>query len=123
MITILNEDVNSYSYTGPGFADDAKTIYAWNNDDEDVPGYFDDTIDFVWDGLTLYVERINYLDDSETEYHTFKLREYDKAIDELNRLLDKVGSDEVFTKDDLQQYLSWYDFNSVEEWLDWYAKK
>lgn len=122
MITILNEDVNSYSYTGPGFADDAKTIYFWNNDDDD-PGYFDDSINFVWDGLTLYVERINDLDDSKTEYHTFKLREYDKAIEELNRLLDKVGSDEVFTKDDLQQYLSRYDFDSVEEWLDWYAKK
>lgn len=121
MITILNEDVNSYSYTGPGFADDARTIYSWNNDDD--IGYFDDSINFVWDGLTLYVERINDLDDSKTEYHTFKLREYDKAIVELNRLLDEVGSDEVFTKDDLQQYLSRYDFNSVEEWLDWYAKK
>lgn len=109
MITILNEDINSYSYTGPGFADDRITIAEFSGED----GYGE----FVKDGKTLYVNSAAYSIDSDYDfYREYSFKELDQAIRDFNHEADRFGDPFNLTYEDVKNILKQKNIN-VDDYL------
>jgi len=95
----LNEDINSYSYTGPGFADDRIDLASFSNDD----GY----VELVNDGFDCYVTSQSFLGDYDF-YREYKMSNIDAAIKDFNTEVKHFGDTRSLTRRFIDQVLSEY---------------
>ena len=116
-------DVNNYSYTGSGFLDDGWTVYTWNNEDE--YGYYDEEINLVLDSRIWYVEHIYHLDQGQTKYWTYPLKDVDQALAKLNEVLEEACVNDVITREDVDQWTKYIDvnpkFTGLDDMIRWYS--
>lgn len=93
----LNEDINSYSYTGPGFANDNITLFEFSGED----GYGE----LSKDGEKLFVYATSYTDDSYDFYSSYDFTEIDQAVVDFNREADRYGEPMDITYEDVENVL------------------
>lgn len=122
---IKSNDINDYSYTGSGFADDSQTVYRWDADE-----YGETFVALCEDSLTWYVDYIRDQFSSEKEKidcWTFKLADIDKAIAKVNECLEFEGADERLDVSDIDQWASRLDvtpkFSGIEDYISWYLRR
>ena len=97
----LNEDINSYSYTGPGFADDRINLGNYTGDD----GY----VELVKDGKTLYVTSAYFSVDSDYDfYREYSTSELDTAIRDFNTEVKRFGGVSKLRRIDVEMVLDNY---------------
>lgn len=107
MITILNEDINSYSYTGPDFADDSIVLAHYDRGTDEVTL----TKDGFYCGITTYE------DFDATYWKVYKMSEIDKAIEDFNDQVKKLGGRiQPITRKKVDSVLSEYG-KSIDDYL------
>lgn len=109
----IKSDINSYSYTGPGFADDRITLatseYAIGKD----YGY----IELVKDSYTCYVSSESYYTDQENYYYKeYPMSDIKSAIADFNRLIDALGGDSHTSIEEVDEVLAEYN-KSIADYL------
>ena len=101
-ITLNENDINDYSYTGPDFADDRIWVAAYTGDD----GY----TDLVVDSNICYVSTWVISDTTDEEYTEFPISEIDKAIELYNRDLERLGETGNLTRQEAEDVLADYGY-------------
>jgi hypothetical protein len=120
----IKSDINSYSYTGSGFADDSETVFRWDADDEGST-----FVTLVLDGRTWYVDymRDAFSTRENLDYWTYKLADVDQAIAKVNECLELAGADEYIDKSDLDQWASRLDvspkYRDIDDLIAWRSGK
>jgi len=100
----VKSDINSYSYTGSGFADDSIVLAHYtkgtNNRSDD---YLE--VSLIQDGFTCYVEVEDFYDE-HTYYKEYRMSDIESALDDFNQHVKDLGGWETITMADLDRHLS-----------------
>lgn len=101
----IKSDINSYSYTGSGFADDSIVLAHYtkgkNNhyDDEYVE------VSLIQDGFTCYVE-VEDVYGEHTYFMSYRMADIESALADFNEQVKALGGWRTVTMDDLDMHLS-----------------
>ena len=105
-------DINNYSYTGNGFADDSIIIkeYEHYSPEDDTPVF---KVSLTRDYNVLYVSFISFLGDDEDKYNEFSVLQVKKAVQLYNSYLtdylDKNTANKLFcTKEEAKKGIKNY---------------
>ena len=121
---IKSSDINNYSYTGPGFVDEADTVFRWDSDD-----YATNFVALVYDSRTWYVDYMRNAFSSDKEKldsWAYELKNIDQAIAKVNACLESAGADEHLTYADVDQWARGFDvspkFSGISDMISWYSR-
>lgn len=120
----IKSDINSYSYTSSGFADDSDTVYRWDADDEGST-----YVALVLDGRTWYVDymRDEFSTRENLDYWTYKLADVDQAIAKVNECLKLAGADEYLDRSDVDQWATRCNvtprYEGIDDLISWWSGK
>jgi len=101
----IKSDINSYSYTGSGFADDSIVLAHYTKGDSN---HYDDWVEvsLIQDGFTCYVEVEDFYDDERTYYKAYCMSDIESALADFNEKAKALGCWKTTTLADLDMHLS-----------------
>lgn len=100
----IKSDINSYSYTGPGFADDSIVLAHYTKGKNN---HYDDWVEvsLIQDGFTCYVE-VEDVYDEHTYFMSYRMSDIESALADFNEKVKALGGWRTITMGDLDTHLS-----------------
>lgn len=100
----IKSDINSYSYTGSGFADDSIVLAHYTKGKNN---HYDDWVEvsLIQDGFTCYVE-VEDVYDEHTYFMSYRMSDIESALADFNEKVKALGGWRTVTMDDLDTHLS-----------------